>query len=64
MLYILIRTFLTNRMIWGAIGTLMELDIKSFFKNWTPKLAELVQEAKEKSIDANGSLASENNKNK
>ena len=32
-------------MIWGAIGTLMELDIKQFFTEWTPKLEVLQDQA-------------------
>ena len=35
-----------DRLVWGAIGTLMELDIKSFFTEWTPKLTELSELAK------------------
>lgn len=35
-----------DRLVWGAIGTLMELDIKKFFVEWTPKLAELKDAAK------------------
>lgn len=35
-----------DRLVWGAIGTLMELDMKKFFAEWTPKLAELKEEAK------------------
>ena len=34
-----------DRLVWGAIGTLMELDIKSFFTEWTPKLTELSESA-------------------
>lgn len=34
-----------DRMIWGAIGTLMELDIKQFFTEWTPKLEVLQEQA-------------------
>lgn len=35
-----------DRLIWGAIGTLMELDIRKFFTEWTPKLEELSTAAK------------------
>ena len=31
----------TDRLVWGAEGTLMELDMSAFFKEWTPKLASL-----------------------
>jgi hypothetical protein len=35
-----------DRLVWGAIGTLMELDIRNFFTEWTPKLTELSEQAK------------------
>lgn len=35
-----------DRLVWGAIGTLMELDMKKFFAEWTPKLTELKEAAK------------------
>ena len=34
-----------DRLIWGAIGTLMELDINKFFSEWTPKLRVLQEQA-------------------
>ena len=34
-----------DRLIWGAIGTLMELDVKNFFTEWTPKLKDLREAA-------------------
>ncbi len=26
-----------DRLTWGAVGTLMEMDINEFFNEWTPK---------------------------
>ena len=39
-----------DRMVWGAIGTLMELDIKQFFTEWTPKLEVLQEQADSQKI--------------
>jgi hypothetical protein len=30
-----------DRLVWGAIGSLMSLDIDEFMKQWTPKLRDL-----------------------
>eukprot|EP01038_Epipyxis_sp_PR26KG_P004670 gene4670-6561_t len=30
-----------DRLVWGAVGTLMKLDITKFWKEWTPKFIEL-----------------------
>ena len=27
----------SDRLVWGATGTLMAMDIRSFFSEWTPK---------------------------
>lgn len=32
---------IADRLVWGAVGTLMELDIPTFFEEWTPKLNQL-----------------------
>lgn len=37
---------LLDRMTWGAEGTLMELDINSFFELWTPKFRSLAENFK------------------
>lgn len=31
-----------DRLLWGAVGTLMELKLEPFLKNWTPKLRQLI----------------------
>jgi hypothetical protein len=35
-----------DRLVWGAIGTLMELDLESFFEKWTPRMPLLIEQAK------------------
>jgi hypothetical protein len=35
-----------DRLVWGAIGTLMELDLESFFERWTPRMPLLIEQAK------------------
>jgi hypothetical protein len=35
-------------MAWGATGTLMQLSLDTFFRTWTPKLAQLIANAEEK----------------
>ena len=30
-----------DRLVWGAVGSLMSLDIEQFMKTWTPKFREL-----------------------
>jgi len=30
-----------DRLLWGAVGTLMELELEPFLQNWTPRLREL-----------------------
>ena len=32
-----------DRMVWGALGTLMELDMDTFFKEWKPKFKTLLE---------------------
>lgn len=32
-----------DRLLWGAVGTLMNLDMKAFFHQWTPKLNDMIQ---------------------
>lgn len=31
----------SDRIVWGAVGTLMTMDIQSFLSEWTPKLKQL-----------------------
>ena len=33
---------LGDRLLWGAVGTLMDLELEPFLKNWTPKLREYI----------------------
>merc|ERR1712070_1233197 len=40
-----------DRLVWGAVGTLMELDVVAFFKEWTPKFRIMATE-KEKEIES------------
>jgi hypothetical protein len=35
-----------DRLLWGAVGTLMKLDINKFFSEWTPKFYILLEMAK------------------
>jgi hypothetical protein len=34
-----------NRMVWGAVGTLMSIDIPAFLDEWTPKIRQLLMDA-------------------
>ena len=34
---------IADRLVWGAVGTLMELDIPQFFKTWAPKFQSFVR---------------------
>jgi hypothetical protein len=36
-----------DRLIWGAEGSLMQMDITSFFDEWTPKFAMMVRDKEE-----------------
>lgn len=41
-----------DRLTWGASGTLMELDMVKFFKEWTPKFRQLVKDKdKEREVE-------------
>jgi hypothetical protein len=44
-----IRT-VSDRLLWGAVGTLMQLDIKAFLQEWTPKFRLDYQEKKDSLI--------------
>jgi len=39
---------ITDRLVWGAVGTLMEMDLNSFFAQWKPKFRVLTEVAKRK----------------
>lgn len=34
----------SDRLVWGAVGTLMKIDIRTFLNEWTPKFAQSFQE--------------------
>lgn len=36
---------LADRIVWGAVGTLMEINIVEFLKEWTPKLRQMTFDA-------------------
>lgn len=40
-----------DQIVWGGVGTLMSLDIESFFVEWTPKF-ELMMEKEELRVQA------------
>ena len=40
-----------DRLVWGAAGTLMKLNLNSFFSEWTPKFYALWEEAKIKRLN-------------
>jgi len=43
---------ISDRLLWGGVGTLMEMDITSFMKKWSRlKLEGLIHDAKEKRIE-------------
>lgn len=33
----------SDRLVWGAVGTLMFLELDTFFKEWTPRLRAMVE---------------------
>jgi hypothetical protein len=35
-----------DRLVWGAVGTLMSMNLDYFFRHWTPKLAVMMKSAK------------------
>lgn len=36
-----------NRMVWGAVGTLMSIEIPAFLDEWTPKVRQLLMDAED-----------------
>lgn len=41
-----------DRLVWGAVGTLMKLDLNDFFENWNPRFQVLFEEAERKAVQA------------
>ena len=33
-----VSSSVTDRLMWGAVGTLMTLDVESFFRQWTRRM--------------------------
>ena len=40
------QSSVADRLVWGAVGTLMEMDIASFMREWSPKLRSMTKMAK------------------
>ena len=40
------RNSIADRLVWGAVGTLMEMDIGSFMLEWSPKLRSMIKMAR------------------
>lgn len=42
---------ITDRLVWGGVGTLMSLDINNFFVEWTPRFQAMVTREAERRRD-------------
>lgn len=40
------RSSIADRLVWGAVGTLMEMDIGAFMLEWSPKLRSMIKMAR------------------
>ena len=40
-----------DRLVWGAVGTLMEMDLNTFFKEWRPKFNVLMMMSKRREVE-------------
>ena len=40
-----------DRLVWGAVGTLMEMDLNTFFKEWRPKFNVLMMMSKQREVE-------------
>lgn len=41
-------TSISDRLVWGAVGTIMSMELDPFFKEWSPKLRLFIELAKRK----------------
>lgn len=47
---------ITDRLVWGGVGTLMSLDINNFFMEWTPRFQAMVTREGERRRDSFAAL--------